>query len=338
MSAIKIVDQPSPSTTVDASPGAAGTPPRPNTPVTGQRWPRAAVLLVAVLAVLALLGIAGTALGFAGSDADADPDRLEELEEDLAEAQAARDNAVTRADELDAEAALLRARVGGAEAERDELADRLATAGEERETLRASIAELDVQIAASRADLADFEQARDEAVAQVDRLEDVVTLARQQAVAAVAERDAIVQRFPLTVEPTFDVAELTGTYNAAWREAFCSGLATCGTVPIVRTAAIRTTSEGYLRIELGSLATTNLARVGSGLHAVANSTTAVPACNGAARAATVTLTLAPAELAVDTAGAAEIVSASAVVTIESPATGACPAVLAFYGVGLDPVA
>ncbi|MFP5487563.1 MAG: hypothetical protein ACLGHQ_04575 [Acidimicrobiia bacterium] len=305
---------------------------------TPDRPPRAASrVLVAALAVIAVLGIIGTGVGFASGDDRDDPSaELEELQAELDAARAERDQALDDAVELDGRIAILRARVTAVEAERDQVTDELTDAGEDVAELEDRLAQLDAAIAALEADLVGAESDRAEALADAAALEAELATARTRAAQAIAERDALAGRFPLTVTPTISIGDATGTYRSTWQERFCSGLATCATAPTTGPVVVRATAEGYLRLDLGGVVSTNLTRVPGGLHAVAGSTTALPRCDGTPRASTVTVTLHPDSWAVARDGAVEIRSWGGAVTIDAPATGSCPAVFVTYGVGLVP--
>lgn len=312
---------------------ATARPPSSRPPIShparaGERpWPTRARALFAGVALLAVLGLVGTIIGLASGGSDPE---LEAIRQQVQLVLAERDAAIGAADELDGRISILEARLGASEAERDRLADELETAGEGAAALEARIADLDATVTGLHAEIDAAASARDAALAEIETLEAELTTARQQAAQAIAERDALVGRFPLTVDPSIDVADVVGSYRLSWQERFCSGLAGCGTVPKVNAATIRSTTEGYLRIELGSIVTTNLSRVSGGLHAVAGSTTALPACDGATRPATVTLTLYPDSWSVARDGSVEIRTWGGAVTMEAAATRSCPAALAFY--------
>ena len=292
-----------------------------------------------MMSALAVLGLIGTIIGFTTRESDSElADELTTIEQQLEQARAERDAAVGDIDLLDGRISILQGRVGALEAERDQLADELTGADTDAAALEARIAALDAIVSDVRAELDAATAARDAAAAELTTLETELVAARQQAAQAIADKNALAAKFPLAVDPSIDVADVVGSYRVAWREQFCSGLASCGTVPKVTTANLRATTEGYLRIELGSVVTTNLSRVTGGLHAVAGSTSALPACAGAARSATVTVTMYPDAWRVAQSGAVEVTTWGGAVTIQAPAAGTCPAALAFYGIALTPVA
>lgn len=340
MNPVDTVDLPIPGTTTadhvtDTTTAATVTSkdPRSEHPH-GHRWPRRARAAMAVATVVTALGLAGTIIGLSR---DGDADELEALRREVTELRAERDEAIDNADELEQRTALLEARLGAVIAERDSAADDLDAAVGDNATLTARIAELDAAIADTRAELADVANARAAALAEVDQLELDLATARTQAARAVAERDALAARFPITPDSTVDVADVVGSYRATWQEQFCSGLTSCGTLPTVGTTRLRSTSEGYLRIELGTMVTTNLGRVPGGLHAIAGSTTALPACGGVARAATVTITVVPSSWGVAQDGSVDVRTWGGAVTADAPATDTCPAALVSYGITLTPV-
>lgn len=325
------------------------TPPTDAPGGAGRPWSTRRRVLVAS-AVVVVTGILGTAAVIAARDDDGS-DGVEQLREQLDDALAARDAALGDVEVLDEQIALLDARLGAVEAERDRLADDLDRAAADDEQLVARIDELDAAIVGVRAELADAVSARDTAVADAtrleadldaaraqaadaERLERELTAARAQRASAVAERDALARRFPVTVDPSFDVTDVVGTYRAMWQEQACSGLASCGTPPSAGTATLRATPEGYLRLELGTVVTTNLSRIPGGLHAVTGTASAVPACDGVGRTGTVTVTLLPDRTVVGADGSIEIRSWGGAVTISAPSTDTCPPVLASYGLAV----
>lgn len=337
MSPIDTLDHPA-STLTDRPDHPQPIPPRVPRPGGDERpWSTRARTVVAALAALAVLGLIGTVAGFTTRGTDGEPaSELAAIEQQLEEVRTERDAAIGDVDLLAGRISILQGRVGALEAERDQLADELAGADTDAAELEGRIAELDAIVIGVRAELDAATAARDGALAAVATLETELASARQQAAQAIADKNALAARFPLAVDPSIDVADVVGSYRVAWQEQFCSGLPTCGSVPEVTTANLRATREGYLRIELGNVVTTNLSRVTGGLHAVAGSTTALPACAGAARPATVTVTMYPDTWTVARSGAVEVTTWGGAVTVQAPAAGSCPAALTFSGITLTP--
>lgn len=339
MNPIDTLDHPA-STLTDRHGHRRPNPLRTPRPGDDERPPSARTrTLLATVSALAVLGLIGTIIGFTTRASDSNlADELTTIEQQLEEVRAERDAAVGDLDLLEGRFSILQGRVGALEAERDQLADELTGADTDAAALEARITEIEAMLFGARAELDAATAARDAAAADLTTLETELTAARQQAAQAIADKNALAAKFPLTGDPSIDVADVIGSYRVAWQEQFCSGLATCGTVPKVTTANLRATSEGYLRIELGTVVTTNLVRVTGGLHAVAGSTTALPACTGTARSASVTVTMYPDTWRVAQSGAVEVTTWGGAVTVQAPATGACPDALVYYGLALTPVA
>lgn len=278
----------------------------------GARWPRGGVVLVALLAIAAVLGAVGTAAGFASGD-DGSTER--ELRGEVAVLTSERGDAVEALAVLDGELVSLRRQLEAAQDGADGLAGQVGV-------LQARISSLSDQRAAALASVdaldAELTQAQQELAATQQRLTDVT-----------ADRDAFARLFPMKFDPSIDGADTAGVYRVDATRIYCVGLSSCGAAPSVSDLTIRTTPEGYLRANIPGVVEGGLFRADGALHLVADSTVAVPACAGVARTASVTMTIFPGSLEVDRDGARTVTGLNAVITVEAPATGTCPAVLAF---------
>lgn len=282
----------------------------------GNRRTTGGVLLVALLAITAVLGVVGTAVGFASGGDDGATER--ELRGQVAILSTARDDATAKLERLDGELASLRQQLVDAQDGADGLAGRAAA-------LEARIDELAGE--------------RDEAQASVDVLETELRDTRQQLTETqqrladvTADRDSFARLFPVPYDASLDgvdVADLAGVYEVDASRVSCTGLAACGAAPAVSDLTITATPEGYLRANIPGLVEGGLFRADGALHLVADSTVAVPACAGLTRTAGVTMTIFPASGAIGRDGAAELTALHAVITVEAPAVGTCPAALAF---------
>lgn len=308
-------------------------PPTTATPAIAQagrgRWPTGAKILVALLASAALLGAVGTIVGSSSDDINTeDLDRLEsELEQARSEVDsvtAERNAALASVAVIDEQIAGVRAQLSATEATRDDLG--------------ADVARLDQDVASLRGEAAALESARDEALASAGELEADLVTAKALASTAVAERDARAALFPIEFDGSLAVADVTGEYDVDLSEAYCSGSTSCGKLPTIATATISATSQSHLRLAMASFPEMGLFRIDGGLHAVAESTAALPACDGVARRAHIAVTIYPHGFEVADGGAVEVTSLAASVTVEAPATGSCPAALAAYGAELTPTA
>jgi hypothetical protein len=296
------------------------------------RWPTGAKVLVALLAFAALLGAAGTIVGFSSDDIDTDQlDRLESeldrLESDLGQARtdvdsltAERNAALTSVADADEQLAEVRAQLLATEAARDDLG--------------ADAAELEQEVASLLDEAAALENARGEALASAVALEADLATANARATAAIAERDALVASFPIEFDGSLAVADVSGKYDVDLSEVYCSGSTSCGKLPTIASAMISATSQSYLRLTMAPLPEMGLFRIDGGLHAVAESTAVLPACDGVARRVHVAMTIYPHGFEVADDGAVEVTSLAASITVEAPATGTCPAALVAYGAEL----
>lgn len=285
----------------------------------GTRWPKGGVVLVALLAIAAMLGAVGTAVGFASGD-DGATER--ELRGQVATLTTERDDAVGELALLDGELVSLRQQLVAAQNGAEGLAGQVAALQARIDTLsdqrRAALDRVDALDA-------DLTQVQQELAATQQRLTDVT-----------ADRDSFARLFPMTFDPSLDVADAAGVYRVDASRIYCAGLSTCGSAPSVSDVTIRTTPEGYLRANVPGLVEGGLFRADGALHLVADSTLAVPACNGTARTAGVTMTIFPGSVEVGRDGVAEVTGLNAVITVEAPAVGTCPAVLAFTSAELTP--
>jgi uncharacterized coiled-coil protein SlyX len=270
---------------------------------------------IALLAVVAVIGIVGTVIGFA-RDADAQElqRRIDTLVVGRDELAAARDGALGEIQALDAQLAELRQRA-------EDLTRDGATQADQLTELRGVITET--------------EQLRDTALAQVIQLEGALTEANASAERARADLAAIRNRFPVRTGDLAD-ADMAGSYRAQLAPAWCSTGGTCGRAPAISEMVIRRTNEGYLRLQIPGLVDAGLFRAGGALHAVADTSTTVASCDGKARTARVSVTVAPGEHTVAADGSVTVRSLSAVVTVDAPASAACSAAIAVYGGELVP--
>lgn len=292
----------------------------------GTQWPRGGVVLVALLAIAAVLGAVGTAAGFASSD-DGTTER--ELRGEVAVLTAERTDALDALAALDADLASLRQQLLAAQDGAEGLAGqvgvleaRIASVSEQRNAAQGSVDALDAELVLTQQELAGTQQ---ELATTRQRLTDVT-----------ADRDAFARLFPMQFAPSIVTGDITGVYDVDATWIYCVGLANCGSTPSMSDLTIRKTAEGYLRANIPGFVEGGLFRADGALHLVADSTVAVPACAGVARTAGVTMTIFPGGYELGRDGTQTITQLSAVITVEAPAVGTCPAVLAFTSVDLTP--
>lgn len=290
----------------------------------GARWPRGGVVLVALLAIAAVLGAVGTAVGFASGD-DGATER--ELRGQVATLGSERADAIDALVVLEGDLASVRQDLLAAQAGQEDLAGqvgvleaRLASLTEQRDAARSTVDALDAELTLAQQDLAATQQ---ELAVNQRKLTDVT-----------ADRDAFARLFPLEFTPSIIAGDTAGVYQVDPDWVYCVGLANCGSTPSMSDLTIRTTAEGYLRANIPGFVEGGLFRADGALHLVADSTFAVPACAGVARTAGVTMTIFPGGYELGRDGSRTITELSAVITVEAPAVGTCPAVLAFASAGL----
>lgn len=298
-------DPPRPGLSGPSGPGPSG--PRARAP-----WPTGAKVIVAILLVATVFATVGAAVGLASGD---DGSNERQLTDQVATLTAERDEALADIEALDAELAALREQLAQAEAGNDDLAEQTA-ALEER------IAELNEQ--------------RDTAAGTVDELRAELTTAQQALVTAIAERDGLAALFPMKFDASLGTTATTGTYDVTLSQLYCSGFTTCGKAPSLADLTITSTADGQLRFTIPQFAEGGLFRADGVFHTVLDTTTAVPACDGVARTARVAMTIVPGSYEIGDDGVRDVTGLSAVITVEAPAVGACPAGLAFYSADLAP--
>lgn len=331
-----------PAPPAEAPPEAPPTTPTPG----GAPWPRNAKVVVAFLAIATLLAALATFVS-TGSDDDEIADQQEQI--DVLTAEQAR---------LTTELESASARVVALTTQRDELNDRIAELDAE---LAAATAELDPLIAervalmAERDELQTSLRAAEAQVAELETLLDTVsdqtaTLDERlavldvrasylldRAVTAEAERDALLDLFPIEFESSLWGVDLAGQWALSWDQAYCSGFPTCGTNPTFTQLTITETPQRWLRVRADGVFDAGLFDVEGALYAITESRTAAPACDGVQRPAHVGLTLYASDVSVADDGTHVIQDLGATYVVDAPATGTCPAGVAVYSAELNPV-
>ena len=269
-------------------------------------------MLVALLAIAAVLGAIGTAAGFAPGD-DGATER--ELRGQVATLTTQRAEAFEDIATLDGELVSLRRQLvdaqegaNGLAGEVGVLESRIASLSDQRAAAQSSADALDAELTLAQQELASTQQ----------RLAHVT-----------AERDALAELFPVRFASSLDPVDTVGTYDVAAQRIYCVGLAACGSTPSMSDLTVRATPEGYLRADIPGFVEGGLFRADGAFHLVADSRFAVPACAGVARTAGVTMTMFAGDHEVARDGTGTIAGLNAVITVEAPAVGSCPAVLAF---------
>lgn len=275
-------------------------------------------MLVALLAIAAVLGAIGTAAGFDSGD-DGATER--ELRSQVTILTTQRAEALEDIATLDSELASLRQQLIDAQDGADGLAGQVGM-------LEARIASLSAQ--------------RDAAQSSADALAAELTLAQQELAAiqqrltdVTADRDALARLFPMEFAPSLDAVDTAGTYDVTTKRIYCVGLTTCGSTPSMSDLTIRTTPDGYLRANIPGFVEGGLFRADGAFHLVADSRFVVPACAGVARTAVVTMTIFPGGHAIARDGTRTLTGLDAVITVEAPPVGSCPAALAFSSAELS---
>jgi len=303
-------------------------------------WPAGAKVIVAILIAATVLGLIGSAIGLA-SGRDGANER--QLRSSVASLTSERDDAVGQLADLDVELTSLQQRLQATQDDLDAQGDRNGVLADRISALEGQIATVTDERAAAldravglESRIGDLTGERDAALGSVDQLTASLATVQTRLAAVTAERDALAKLFPVTLDrPLADVIT-PGKYGVKASEIYCAGLTSCGKAPVFADLTISKTTQGYLRLAAPQLAEGGLFRAAGALHLATGSKTAVPSCSGVARTATVAMTIFPGSYTVDAKGAATIAGLNAVATVEAPATGTCPAVLAFYSMTLSP--
>jgi hypothetical protein len=308
-------------------PGSGGAPPRhhvPEAPQSAQPWPSNAKKWLAVLAVLTLLGVAGTIIGFARGNESTDATGYEST---IATLTAERDDALASTGLIEADLTAQTQRAVAAEAARDDLVAQQAADDGTIATLTTERDDLVAQQAADDGTIATLTTDRDVLAAAV--------ATEQARLAAIAlERNALAKLFPMTFDVSILDADLVGTYDVTLTKAYCTGFTDCVTLPTVDELTIRETPEGWLALEMDGFVSAALYRIDGGLFAVADTTTAVPACGTTPRVARVAVSLFAGGITIQDDGTRTIDDLGATMFVEADAVTGCAAGLAFYGAEL----
>ncbi len=331
------VPTPTPATT--PPPGTIAPSPPRHVP-----WPRNAKVLIAILAAAALIGSVGAILAVTGDDGTAElEDQIATLTVERDELAAQQTELTTERDELAAERgefgariAVLDAELMAARADLTRLTGQVAMLEEERDTLQ-------VELAAAGSLVTDLEEELGAAVSRTATLDEriaaldaEITALEIRAVTAEQARDELADLFPIAFATTVGDISLVGEWDVDLAEAYCDGFPTCGTAPAFDTLSIVETPQGWLRVEIDGVLDAGLYRVDGALYAIAPSTTAVPACDGSPRTATVSLTLYPHGVSVADDGTHRVTDLGISMLVQAPSTGSCPAGTSFYGGSVTP--
>jgi hypothetical protein len=220
--------------------------------------------------------------------------------------------------------------IAAVEAERDAaLADAAAVAAE-RDGLAS-------QLEASESTAEELRAQRNQAVVDGEILATQLATETARADAAEEAIATLADLFPLEVDARAVTLGPVGSYTVAISEAFCDGLANCGTVPSVSAASVRTTPEGFLELVIDNVLTVGLFDVDGGLFGVTDSTALVPPCGDTPRVARISVTLFTEGLTLTGGGSSDIARLGASLVVDVPAVDACGAGLVFYGSTLTPV-
>lgn len=226
--------------------------------------------------------------------------------------------------------------------ERDAARASAAALEAELDSLRSRASRLDGDLAQRSEQLADLErqmadtiEALGAANASAAQLQLDLVEARAEAGRAIADRDAVIERFPISTGGDLGDRDIAGDYTVELSSTYCSTSGACR-LPKVDRLTIATTREGYLWLRLPGLVDAGLLRAGAALHTVTDTTTAVNACDGAARPARIAVTVFPATELVDADGDRRIAGLGAAITVDAPATATCPAAFAVYAAELTP--
>lgn len=293
---------------------------RPDTPASPSSWPPTAKVWVAVLAIAGLILAAVALIGFTTGD---DPSATER---DL---QTQVESVTVERDELVAQVADLQTQIDAITVDSEDLSATLATLSNERDDLVAHISALDNTVTTLTTE-------RDGLVVQIADLETDLALQTQRATAAIAAQEVLASLFPVGVDMTLDIADVVGTYDLGFEQAYCDGFATCGTLPTVEQMTIRETAGHRLELVMPGYPTAGLLRLDGVLYAVLDVATDATACGTSPRAGKVTFTVFARGMTVADDGTQAVTDLAASMTMHAPATPTCAAGTAIYAVQLTP--
>ncbi len=274
-------------------------------------WPGAAKGTAVVLAIVAVAALIAAIVGF--SQASSSDDDASAAESDLAAAQQ---------------------RAEAAEQERDDLAAQVADLEAAGDDLAAAQGQIDA--VTSERDEAIAE--RDQLSTELDTANDELDTAKEELAVAQEQVEVLSSLFPIDLDSSLIPDDMPGNYNITFQEAYCEGLATCGTVPTPPAARVYFTEEQFLRIEVPEILDAGLFALEGSLYGITDSFTALPACGGAERRARVTITMYADNVSVDNEANRTVNDVNASITIDAPENGPdCPKVLVFYASNLVPI-
>lgn len=307
--------------------GFAPPPPAAPDDADRPRWPNSAKVLVALLLVATVVATIAAVVGAAARDEDAATARS--LRAEIAALTAARDEANSDVESLDAELAAVQEQLAAVEAENDGL--EAAAVGRD-----AQIADLTERAAELDDRIATVTEARDAAAAKAEQLEAALVTERERIVEVSAERDALAALFPMTFDTPFGADSAVGVYDVTTSRVYCAGLATCATAPALADLTIVKATGNNTRFSIPGFAAGDMFWADGAFHAVVDSTTVLPACDGVARTGRMWMTIFPGTLEIERDRAPGVVDLQGVISIEAPPIGNCSGVLAFYSIGLSP--
>jgi len=323
----------------------------PDTPAApSPSWPPSAKAWVAILAVAGLLLAAVAVIGYTtGNDSSATERELQTQVEsitterdalavEVAAFQATIDTTVAARDDLVAQVADLQATIDTTVAERDTLVSQLNALESRTGTLTVLRDHLVAQIDGLDATIATLTTQRDDLAIQLDSVEASLVVQTNRTAAAIAERDALAAVFPFTVDPSLDIAKAVGTYDLSTKQAYCDGLGSCGTLPMIDEMTIRETADHRLELVMPGYPAAGLLRLDGVLYAVLDVSNASTACGTEPRLANVTVTVFAAGLTTAADGTQTITDLAASMTMHAPATPTCDAGTAVYALQLTPQA
>lgn len=307
-----MTDQPDPPVTPDQGYAPAPPPPPPGgvadpTHQDGDGgWPTSAKVTAAVLAILLVATGATAVAGWINASDDSDVDEAE------AELTAAGDELDARTEEYESTIAELTRERDEAITQADDVQEQLDTAVAERDDLQ-------VEVNEQAAETASLIEQQDELEAQIAELQ--------------GQLDAV---YPIDASTSLEGIpedDLVGDYTIDFNEAYCEGLASCGSAPSPLPASIAQGPNGLV-MTVPDMWEGGLFRTEGALYGIADSETVVQPCGETPRLARVTMTVWADEAVVAEDGARSVDDLQASITVNALPIDDCPHGLVFYGSNL----
>ncbi len=215
----------------------------------------------------------------------------------------------------------------------------LATAQADLEAANATIAENEAEITDLNDQVDTANQAADQAQTELGAQTERADQAESDLAALQTQVDDFTANFPVTISSSLQpyADSLVGAYTLHLTEAFCDGLATCGTQrPDVRSDIIQ--GPNGLELQVPNVFTTGLFMIEGSLFGVTDSNLIQPPCSdGTPTNSQVSTTIFAGGITVDVDGTQSLSNLGASVFVAVNPAGSCGAGNVFFAATLTPV-